>query len=208
MKGQNPAATGAMDGGGSVAERTCRSLLGAAHSILDKSDPKFGFRQVHQVVSYLAELGISHLYASPVFRARRGSLHVYDVVDPGRLNPEMGPEKDFEALIHHLKDRNMGYIQDIVPNHMAFDYENEMLMDVLENGQASRYHGYFDIEWRHSFDSMQGRVLAPFLEKFFGEALESSACSTMMHRVSGFAISTWHFPETGVLQPSAHAGTG
>jgi (1->4)-alpha-D-glucan 1-alpha-D-glucosylmutase len=136
--------------------------------------PGFGFAEAAETVSYLAELGISHLYASPVFKAKKGSRHGYDVVDPTRINPDLGSEADFEALVGLLRDQNMGYIQDIVPNHMAFDFENGMLMDVLENGTGSPYRDHFDIEWEHPYAGLRGRLLAPFLGRFFGEALESA----------------------------------
>jgi (1->4)-alpha-D-glucan 1-alpha-D-glucosylmutase len=132
----------------------------------------FPFRKVKEVLSYLAELGISHVYASPVFKARKGSLHGYDIVDPRQINPELGTPQEFEELAAQLKDHGLGWIQDIVPNHMAFDAENEMLMDVLENGERSPFFKFFDIAWDHPYTSMKGRLLAPFLGKFHGEAVE------------------------------------
>jgi len=135
-------------------------------------NPAFGFREAKKIVSYLDALGMSDLYASPIFKSRKGSLHGYDVVDPNRLNPELGTESQFEGLIRELKTQGMEWLQDIVPNHMAFDYENKMLVDVLENGQSSQYFHFFDIEWDHPYDSIKSRVLAPFLGRFYGESLE------------------------------------
>jgi (1->4)-alpha-D-glucan 1-alpha-D-glucosylmutase len=135
-------------------------------------NPSLGFRAARDIVSYLAELGISDLYVSPIFKAKKGSLHGYDVVAPNQLNPELGTEADFETLAATLRDNRMGWLQDVVPNHMAFADENEMLMDVLENGESSQYHGFFDVEWEHPYESIRGRLLAPFLGSFFGEALE------------------------------------
>ncbi|MDH3251538.1 MAG: malto-oligosyltrehalose synthase [Ignavibacteria bacterium] len=135
--------------------------------------PHFGFQAAHAIVDYLSDLGISHIYASPIFAARRGSTHGYDVIAPDQLNPELGTRADFEDLQSHLRNHLMGWVQDIVPNHMAFDSQNQMLMDVLESGTASLYHNHFDIEWNHPYESLQGRVLAPFLGKFYGECLES-----------------------------------
>jgi (1->4)-alpha-D-glucan 1-alpha-D-glucosylmutase len=135
-------------------------------------NPGFDFRAAKNAVSYLSELGISDLYASPIFRARRGSLHGYDVVDTNELNPELGSTFHFDRLTKALKVRGMGWLQDIVPNHMAFDHENQMLVDVLENGESSRYFHFFDIEWDHPYESIHRRVLAPFLGRFFGESLE------------------------------------
>src|SRR6185436_14840936 len=94
----------------------------------------FTFAHARDVVPYLAKLGISHLYASPVLAARRGSTHGYDVVDPTRVNPELGSEDDFRALAADLHARDMGLILDIVPNHMAASDQNPYWEDVLEHG--------------------------------------------------------------------------
>ncbi len=135
-------------------------------------NPDLGFQAAKKIVPYLAELGISDLYASPIFKSRKGSLHGYDVVDPNQLNPDLGSKSHFMQLTKALKARGMGWLQDVVPNHMAFDHENQMLMDVLENGPSSRYFGFFDIEWEHPDESVRSRVLAPFLGRFLGESLE------------------------------------
>ncbi|MFH1338610.1 MAG: malto-oligosyltrehalose synthase [Candidatus Omnitrophota bacterium] len=132
-----------------------------------------GFQEARKIVPYLAALGISDIYASPIFKARKASAHGYDVVDPNRLNAELGEYGDFEALVSELKNYGMRWIQDIVPNHMAYDSQNQILMDVLENGNNSRYFRFFDIEWDHFYESLKGRVLAPFLGKFYAECLEN-----------------------------------
>jgi (1->4)-alpha-D-glucan 1-alpha-D-glucosylmutase len=93
-------------------------------------NPEFDFKKAREVVPYLIELGITDIYASPVFKAKKGSPHGYDVVDMNQLNPDLGPKKDFDRLIADVKRSDIGWIQDIVPNHMAFDGENQMLMDV------------------------------------------------------------------------------
>jgi len=134
--------------------------------------PEFGFGQTADVISYLSELGISHVYASPIFRARKGSLHGYDCVDPNALNPELGSPDDWTNLVERLRESDMGWLQDIVPNHMAFDVDNRMLADVLENGPSSRFHDHFDICWNHPSKDLQGRVMAPFLGQRYGECLE------------------------------------
>ena len=137
-------------------------------------NPSFGFKNAAEIVGYLADLGISHLYASPIFKARKDSPHGYDGVDPNRLNPQLGALTDFEALTQELQRHAMGWLQDIVPNHMAFDYDNRMLTDVLENGPHSRYYRFFDIEWNHPDKGLHGRVMAPFLGKRYAECLENS----------------------------------
>jgi (1->4)-alpha-D-glucan 1-alpha-D-glucosylmutase len=133
----------------------------------------FGFESAKAITNYLAELGISDLYASPIFKAREGSTHGYDVVDPTKLNPELGSEEDFEALRQELKQYNMGWLQDIVPNHMAYDSQNRYLMDVLENGPDSIYIDYFDIAWNYPFASNQEPILTPLLGNFYATSLEN-----------------------------------
>ena len=134
--------------------------------------PGFTFDHARATLGYLRELGIDTLYASPIFRARSGSDHGYDVTDMNALNPELGGSEDFTVLAEEVRRQGMGWLQDIVPNHMAFDAQNAMLVDVLENGPHSRYFRTFDIDWEHPLESLHGRVLAPFLGSFYGDALE------------------------------------
>ncbi len=135
-------------------------------------NPAFGFQAAQPVISYLADLGISDLYASPIFKAVKGSLHGYDVVDPNHLNPELGGLSDLESLAAELKAYNLGWIQDIVPNHMAMDSDNRLLMDIMENGPGSRYFQFFDVDWDYPAASLNKRILAPFLGWFYGACLE------------------------------------
>lgn len=134
---------------------------------------QFTFADAQKIVRYLAELGISDLYASPIFKARAGSTHGYDVVDPTQLNPELGTSEAFEALVNELQQQNMGWLQDIVPNHMAYDSQNAWLMDVLENGPDSESFDFFDIEWNHAYENFRGKVLAPLLGNFYNDCLEN-----------------------------------
>lgn len=133
----------------------------------------FNFEDARAILPYLAELGISDLYASPILTARSGSTHGYDVVNPNEINPELGGLEQFEQLVQAAKHYPLGWIQDIVPNHMAFSSQNQMLVDVLENGPDSQYRDFFDINWNHPYEGIRGRVLAPFLGKFYGDCLES-----------------------------------
>src|ERR1044071_3469188 len=103
----------------------------------------FTFRDARAIAPYLAELGISDIYASPILKARKGSTHGYDVVDASALNPELGNEDDFTALHEELRRLGMGLLLDIVPNHMAASAENAWWMSVLENGPQSRFRHYF-----------------------------------------------------------------
>jgi (1->4)-alpha-D-glucan 1-alpha-D-glucosylmutase len=134
---------------------------------------EFTFQDAARIVDYLSELGITHIYASPIFGARRGSTHGYDVTDPTRLNPELGTDADFAAFHDKLRERNLGLILDIVPNHMSASSENSWWMDVLENGPDSAYASYFDIDWRPPARMLEGKVLLPVLGRPFGEALEN-----------------------------------
>ena len=153
--------------------------------------PSFGFQAANSVISYLADLGISDMYASPIFKAVQGSLHGYDVVDPSRLNPELGGLSDFEALADELRKHNMGWIQDIVPNHMAMDSENRLLMDILENGYRSKYFTFFDVDWDHPDASLNKRILAPFLGRFYGECLEDGEIA-LEYGPDGFKVAYYN----------------
>ncbi len=149
--------------------------------------PAFGFTQARAILDYLQDLGISDLYASPIFHARSGSNHGYDVVDPNALNPELGTAESFIDLSDEIRRKKMGWLQDIVPNHMAFDHANPYLVDVLENGPASRYHHFFDIAWDHFYDILHNRLLAPFLGSFYGEALENGEMR-LVYDQEGFSV--------------------
>ena len=128
--------------------------------------PNFTLKDVRQQLSYLHELGISTIYAAPFFCARPGSEHGYDVTAPYDINPEVGTQKEFRELVKELKEKNMGWLQDIVPNHMAYHPDNVWLMDVLEKGPQSYFYTFFDIDFHHP--DFSGQVMVPFL----GESLE------------------------------------
>ena len=85
---------------------------------------QFTFRDATELVPYLASLGVSHIYASPIMEARPGSTHGYDIIDHNRLNPELGTEADFQALVDTLHAHGMGLILDFVPNHMGVGSDN------------------------------------------------------------------------------------
>jgi len=124
----------------------------------------FPLKEAIQLVPYLSALGISDLYASPVFEAVRGSLHGYDVTNPTRINPELGTEEEFDQLMTCLKDHEMGLILDVVPNHMGTnDSSNGWWQDVLAEGPHSRYANYFDIDWTPPQKELANKVLLPIL---------------------------------------------
>lgn len=132
----------------------------------------FGFRAAMGIVPYLHDLGISDIYASPIFRARIGSTHGYDVADHNQLNPELGSEDDFRELVTALQSLGMGLLLDMVPNHMAYSAENPLVYDVLELGERSRYFRFFDVDWNHRFSGIDGKILAPFLGDLYEDVLE------------------------------------
>jgi (1->4)-alpha-D-glucan 1-alpha-D-glucosylmutase len=132
--------------------------------------PTFGFKNAQRIVAYLNALGISDIYASPIFKAKAGSTHGYDVIDPNQINPEIGGMEDFDELVKEAQKYDMGWLQDIVPNHTAFDGENQMLMDIFESGPSSVFFDFFDIEWN---ENIQGKILAPFLGSFYADCLEN-----------------------------------
>ena len=135
---------------------------------------KMTFRAAAAIVPYLEDLGISHLYASPYLKARRGSTHGYAIVDYGHLNPELGGADDYRALVAALHAHTMGQILDTVPNHMsATPGENAWWTDVLENGPASPHAAYFDIDWQPVKEELRNRLLLPILGDQYGHVLEA-----------------------------------
>jgi (1->4)-alpha-D-glucan 1-alpha-D-glucosylmutase len=136
----------------------------------------FTFAQATKIVPYLAQLGISHCYASPYLKARPGSMHGYDIVDHNQLNPEIGTPAEFDEFVETLHRHGMGQILDIVPNHMGvMGADNSWWLDVLENGEASNYAEFFDIDWQPIKDELQGKVLVPVLDDQYGTVLDRGA---------------------------------
>ncbi|MGA9393087.1 MAG: malto-oligosyltrehalose synthase [Candidatus Sulfotelmatobacter sp.] len=151
----------------------------------------FTFTQATAIVPYLAALGISHCYVSPCLKARPGSMHGYDIVDHNSLNPEIGSPEEFDRFVSMLHDHDMGLILDIVPNHMAvMGSDNEWWLDVLENGQASAYACFFDIDWHPLKEELHGKVLVPVLHDHYGAVLESGELKLVFREESGeFCVS-------------------
>ena len=136
--------------------------------------PSLTFEGVARLARYLDALGISEVYLSPCFRAGPGSSHGYDVVDHGSFNPEIGSAATFEAMAQTLAERGLGVVLDIVPNHMGIAGDtNPWWLDVLENGPASRYAGFFDINWTPIRPALRNAVLLPVLPDQYGTALEA-----------------------------------
>ena len=132
----------------------------------------FTFARAAALADYLRELGISHLYASPYFKAPPGSTHGYDVTDHNTLNPEVGSREDYDAFVSALKQNGLGQIADFVPNHMGIGPLNPYWMDVLENGRGSKYAPFFDIDWHPLKEELAEKVLLPILGDQYGRVLE------------------------------------
>jgi (1->4)-alpha-D-glucan 1-alpha-D-glucosylmutase len=135
--------------------------------------PGFGFDDAAALAGYLARLGVSHLYASPYLQAAPGSTHGYDVVDPSRVNEELGGTEAHERMCRALGDAGLGQVLDIVPNHMAVTRGNAWWWDVLENGPSSLYASHFDVDWDPPETKLRNRVLMPVLGDHYGRVLES-----------------------------------
>lgn len=149
---------------------------------------QFTFSHAKEIVPYLHDLGISDLYASPYFAAKPGSLHGYDIVDPHRLNPEIGTEKDYSELMATVQQHKMGQILDIVPNHMCVTSSgNRWWLDVLENGPSSLYAPFFDIDWNPVKKELRDKVLLPVLGDQYGTVLESGELR-LTYRDGGFFV--------------------
>jgi (1->4)-alpha-D-glucan 1-alpha-D-glucosylmutase len=154
----------------------------------------FTFNDAKAIIPYLADLGISHLYASPIFAAAPGSMHGYDVVDYSRLNPEIGTPEEFDALVEELHAHEMRLIVDFVPNHMGIESgRNAWWQDVLEHGPWSPYADYFDIDWSPLKHELRDKVLLPFLGGQYGDVLESGEFK-LAWRDEGFVVDYWNTP--------------
>ncbi|MBV9522888.1 MAG: malto-oligosyltrehalose synthase, partial [Alphaproteobacteria bacterium] len=166
---------------------------------------EFTFQDATRRVDYLADLGISHLYASPFLQARRGSTHGYDITDHNRLNPEIGTAEDFAALVERLHARGLGLILDFVPNHMGVGgSDNAWWLDVLEWGDASPYAGFFDINWNARRPDLKGKVLLPVLGAQYGAILEQGEIALRFERGEG-RFSAWYFEHRFPIAPADYA---
>lgn len=138
----------------------------------------FRFSDAAAIIPYLKKLGVKTLYASPIFKAAKGSMHGYDVVDPNQINPEVGSLEEFKQLAGKLQQEGIGWVQDIVPNHMAFDQDNKWLWDYLEKGTQSKYHDFFDVPGTCSL--FQGKMMVPFLGNSLDEVVANNEISLVL----------------------------
>ena len=150
------------------------------------------------IVPYLAALGISHLYASPLLTARTGSAHGYDTIDANAIDPERGGERALHRLVATLRHHAMGLILDIVPNHMGVGgSENAWWADVLKWGRTSPFASFFDVDWHSTTTGLRGKVLLPFLGRPYGECMAAGELALVIDTKSGeLSVSYFdaHFP--------------
>ena len=148
---------------------------------------QFRFEQARALAGYLDDLGVTDIYASPLLQARHGSGHGYDVTNPTHLSTEIGSEQELEALATELRQRHMGLLLDIVPNHMVASSENPWWMDVLEDGPGSAYASFFDIDWHPPRTMTRNKVLLPILGRPYAAALENQELKLAFEQ-AGFFI--------------------
>lgn len=155
----------------------------------------FPFAAAREALPYLRSLGVNTLYLSPIFRARKGSMHGYDCIDMNEANPELGGAEGFHQLAEAVHGHGLRLILDIVPNHRVYDPENHLLMDVLVNARDSRHAYLFDINWDHPYENLHGRLLAPFLGDVFANCLLRGEFKLGL-TPDGLKLSyfNWHFP--------------
>ena len=166
----------------------------------------FRFVDGRDLVPYLSDLGITDLYSSPQYKARRGSSHGYDIANPLRINSELGTDEDFDEMAEKLRHYGMGLLLDTVPNHMAASYENPWWTDVLENGPSSAYAAYFDIDWHPAISKavflQDRRVLLPILGDLYGNVLASGQLTL---KIEDTGIHVRYYDQRLPLDPKSYA---
>jgi len=166
--------------------------------------PEFGFDDVCKQVDYLCALGVSDVYTSPYLQPTKGSTHGYDVVDPTRVNQELGGEAAHQRMCETLQAKALGHVIDFVPNHMAIAGEqNPWWWDVLENGPSSYYATYFDVDWENTEERWQNKILLPVLGDHYGRVLEAGELK-LSHQRACFALH--YFEHVFPIDPSSLAG--
>ena len=135
----------------------------------------FPLSEIRGLISYLEKLGISHIYSSPILESVKGSNHGYNVVNFERINPELGGEDEFIKMSKLVHENGMGWIQDIVPNHMAMSSQNVYLQDIFKNGPKSHYYNLFDVF--HSTNFQSKKIDLPILGTTYERALKDKIIS-------------------------------
>ncbi|MCW4000381.1 MAG: malto-oligosyltrehalose synthase [Candidatus Bathyarchaeota archaeon] len=133
----------------------------------------FTFSDLKDILPYLKTLGISHIYASPIFQAKEGSLHGYDVTDPDSISDDLGGRAGFEEVSDAAAALGLGWLQDIVSNHASYSVQNLRIKDVFSKGAGSAYACFFDVDWNHPSAKLFGKLMAPFLPEPYRKSLQS-----------------------------------
>src|SRR5438552_1637482 len=167
--------------------------------------PNFDFDAAAAIAPYLEALGITHFYASPFMKARKGSTHGYDIVDHTKINPELGGDAGFERLSNTLKQHDLGLILDFVPNHVGVHFaDNPWWLDVLEWGPASPHAVSFDIDWDILPYRARGGVLLPIIGSYYGQALEKGDIELRYDGDEG-SFSAWYFEHRLPIAPERYS---
>ena len=157
----------------------------------------FTFSDLKAIVPYLSQLGISHIYASPIFQAKKGSLHGYDVTDPNIISEELGGKARFEDLMKEVSAYGLGWLQDIVPNHASYSLENQRICDVLAKGAGSEYSCLFDIDFGYPSAKLYGKLLAPFLSYPYMQCLTQGQITLIHNSEFKIKFDNYEFPING-----------
>ena len=148
---------------------------------------EFDFDRAAAIIPYLRELGVTHVYTSPILQARPGSEHGYDVCDHEQIDRGLGGSDGFARFSRTLTDAGLSLLLDVVPNHMSTDTANLWWNDVLENGPNSPYARFFDIDWHPIKIELHNKVLLPLLGKQYGDVLEAGELR-VEHHDGGFTL--------------------
>ena len=163
----------------------------------------FTFDDAAKVADYLKALGISHVYSSPYLQAAPHSMHGYDVVDHHHVNEELGGSEAHDRFSKRLSECGLGQVLDIVPNHMAISgRRNRLWWDVLENGPASRYAIYFDVDWNPPEEKLRNKTLMPILGDHYGRVLSRGEIRVERH---GGEFAVHYFDNLAPVAPESIA---
>lgn len=147
---------------------------------------EFDLNKLKDLLPYLSKLGISHVYASPIFKARPGSRHGYDILDSNQINDELGGINAFNGVVKRAAELGLEWIQDIVPNHLAYSPESTMVGEIMRFGSNSLYHDFLDVDWNYPSPKLKGKILAPFLKDSYQKCLRQGQIKLCYH--NGFQI--------------------
>lgn len=163
----------------------------------------FTFNDAIKIIPYLNNLGISHIYSSPILKARVDSLHGYDIIDHNSINPGLGTLDDFNNFVNHLHQNQMGLLLDIVPNHMGISKNNHWWMDVLENGLSSEYASFFDIDWTPLKKELHYKVLIPILGDHYGNIINNGELRIQYNKDNG-KLKLYYYDHEFPINPSSY----